>query len=307
MTNHLSHQPGASDTVQPCSASAWPASVLVVGCGLIGASLALALARIRPTASLIGVEPNPEYRTLLPSELFLHTYASVSAVPAATHVDLAILAAPLGAACELLEATAQMADIVMDVCSAKTVICDKATATGLQTQFVPTHPMAGMAAAGPLHASPEIFAGQPWLFLEGWPANERITELVTEVGAAVSVLSTAHEHDSAMAAVSHAIHLTSLAAMLAFDEAAGTSNWRGITGPAFRDITRLAASPSGFWVDVLTANAEAVRSQVLNIADKLQDFSELLVRGDRKALKERLDAAREARTTWQEVQDTQSQ
>ncbi len=306
MTNHLLHQPGASDTVQPCSASAWPASVLVVGCGLIGTSLALALAGIRQTASFIGIEPNPEYRTLLPSEVFLHTYADLSAVPESTHVDLAILAAPLGVACELLEATARMADIVMDVCSAKTLICEKATVTGLQSQFVPTHPMAGMAAAGPLHASAELFSGQPWLFLEGWPANEKITELVTEVGAAVTVLSTADEHDTAMAAVSHAIHLTSLAAMLAFDEAAGASAWRGITGPAFRDITRLAASPSGFWVDVLTANAEAVRSQVLSIADKLHDFNELLVYGDRNALKERLDAAREARTRWQEVQDKQS-
>lgn len=303
MTNHLSHTPGASDAVVLRSASAWPGSVVVVGCGLIGSSLAHALMKTRPQTAIIGIESNESHRELLSRDVFRSVYGQLSDLPSSSRFDLMVLATPLDTACEMLRASVGLADVVMDVCSAKVPICDVAVSAGVSDCFVPTHPMAGLATPGPLHADPDLFMGNPWLFLDGWTENDRIVDLVTDFGAAVHIMSSAQEHDSAMAAVSHGIHLTSLAAMLAFDEAAVTSTWRQITGPGFKDVTRLAGSPSDFWVDVLTANASHVREHLTRLCKQLEEFDELLESGEREALRARLDAAREARCRWQNARD----
>lgn len=301
MNDIVDFSPGASSADQPLASGAWPRSVLVIGCGLLGTSFVLAVSEVHPDVHWTGIEPNVAHRdTAAKVAPFEEMVNAIDALPRSVHFDLAVLASPLNAACASLGPAASVADIVIDLCSAKVPICQAAVDLGLQGQFAPTHPMAGLAVPGPRSARADLFVGQPWLVLRGWPAVGRITALLSALGANVIELERAADHDEAMAAASHAIHLTSLSAMLAFEDAqqASGARWATLTGPGFRDITRLAGSPTGFWVDVLTTNAVAVREQLARVVDRLQAFEQALDQGDDVALAHLLNEARSARARW---------
>lgn len=293
--------PGARNAATLPLSGAWPRRVLVIGCGLLGTSFALALSQVRPDIRWTGIEPDAAHRERAAEVApFAEMAGAIDALPDTVHFDLAVLASPLNAACASLGPTAAVADTVMDLCSAKVPICQAAAELGLQARFAPTHPMAGIAAQGPGSARADLFVGQSWLVLRGWPALERVTPLLSALGANVIELEHASHHDEAMAVVSHAIHLTSLSAMLAFEDAqqASDARWAALTGPGFRDITRLAGSPTGFWVDVFTANSVAVRAQLARVVERLEAFDHALEQADEAALAHLLDEARSARERW---------
>ncbi len=283
-----------------------PASACIVGCGLIGVSFAMSLKRAFPEMRLVGVDVNAMHRTLAQEKgVFDHLAPQFPEEEETFH--LGILAVPPSVAEELLLDLAQRCDVVMDVCSIKGPLCQRAEDLGLGERFAPSHPMAGIASEGPKNADGELFRGNPWILLKNWPACKRVEGIVAATGASLVWLEDAKVHDAAMAAVSHGIHVTSLSAMLAYDEAreslagpAPNVAMAKVTGPGFRDITRLADSPSGFWVDTLLANRVAVMEQIQRTQDSLQAFKDALLREDEETLRGLLNAARAARERWRE-------
>lgn len=274
-----------------------PQSILVIGCGLIGTSLALALKQAFPSFSFDGVELDSHHRDIARRHgVFDHLYETLPA----KFYDLAILSVPIDVACTLLGKVGQLARLVMDVCSVKVPICDVATNLGYGTSFAPTHPMAGLATEGPEQAHADLFVDRAWLCMDGWPACKEITFLLERIRARIEYIPTPADHDEAMAAVSHAIHLVSLSAMLAYGttQAEPDRAWAALTGPGFRDITRLSASPSGFWVSTLLANAPFVTRQLERVITELQSFQSALSTNDGERLKERLETARLMNEEW---------
>ncbi|MBX5437072.1 MAG: prephenate dehydrogenase [Alicyclobacillaceae bacterium] len=287
-------------------ADGWrPRRVLVIGCGLVGTSFALALREAGMAVD--GVDINREHRETA------RRLGAVDAVaehwvhlPSARY-DLAVLAVPVDAACRALPEVAQVADVVMDVCSVKVPVCEVAEAHRLTDVFAPTHPMAGLAAAGPAAARASLFAGQTWLFIEGWPRCEQLHAVVESVGARPVRVESARYHDDAMAVVSHAVHLVSAAAMLASEDALGQAetdaNWALLSGPGFRDVTRVSGAPAGFWVSTLLANREPVVAQIRRTSAWLERFADVLARADGDALHRLLSEAHEARKRWEELRE----
>lgn len=279
------------------AATACPASVVIVGCGLIGTSLGLALRAAWPDVPVHGLDVDTANAQ---QALAMGAFTTVSTAWPNDTFELAVLAIPLDAACRALGTASEHAQWVVDVCSAKRPICDLADALGLRQRFVPTHPMAGRASGGPGEAVADLFADRAWILVDDWPATTHVEPFIRQLGARVARVPTAADHDAAMAAVSHAIHVTSLAAMLAGDEAAAgqQARWRTLTGPAFRDITRLAASPTEFWVDTLLANGDFVVQQLARLTGQLTAFQAAIASGDAPALATLLDDARTAHETW---------
>lgn len=274
-----------------------PQSILVIGCGLMGTSLALAIRQSDSSVILDGVEVNARNRELVLSKgVFRQVYDHL---PGNTY-DLAVLAVPVDVACELLPQVLAKANLVMDVCSVKQTICETAEQLGARNKFAPTHPMAGLATAGPEYATPELFQERPWLLIEGWPASLELLPVISSLGARVEFLETPAHHDEAMAIVSHAIHLVSLSAMLAYGDARvlHEMSLARLTGPAFRDITRLSGSPSEFWLSTLLANTQPVVQQLDRIIHRLQAFQVALSSGNRTDLGELLDSARTLHEEW---------
>jgi prephenate dehydrogenase len=211
--------------------------VTIVGTGLIGGSLALALKRAFPTLHVAGVD-KPE---VLERARRLNIIDGIE--PQLS--DLIILAAPVGNLLKLLDQFATETTLVTDVGSTKVAICSKAERIGMP--FVGGHPMAGLEQSGPDAANADLFQNAPYFLCHtrSTPdgAIERMCEVAKAVGAVPQVISP-EDHDRLVAQISHLPQIISTT--LAAQTAAHTT----LAGPGLRSMTRLAASPFHVWRDI---------------------------------------------------------
>jgi prephenate dehydrogenase len=279
--------------------------ILVIGCGLLGTSIALALAGRKTKYVLYGADVNPDHiAQAIRTNAFRQVF-DAKVIPDA-NFDVVILAVPVRAAYTYLDRAFELGSVVIDICSVKTSICEAAKLSGNQERFAPTHPMAGKAVEGPEGAEETLFSGHPWLYIKGWPAVEHILPIIIDTGAVPIGIDTPDLHDHAMAIVSHSIHLVSLSAMTAYGREANQSelSHAGLSGPAFRDITRLAASPIGFWVETLMENQSEVLAHLDKVTDVLTDFKEKLRLQDEAGLTQLLEEARDYHQVWRGGRDS---
>ncbi len=279
--------------------------ILIIGCGLLGTSIALALVGRKTKYVLYGADIRPDYAALaMKTNAFRQVY-DARKLPD-THFDVVILAVPVRAACNYIPQALELGSVVFDICSVKTSICDAARSSPHWERFAPTHPMAGSAVEGPAGADEKLFQGRPWLYIKDWPAVEQIMPIIMDTGAIPIGIESKEAHDETMAIVSHSIHLISLAAMTAYGRRVKDSNLLidALSGPAFQDITRLAASPTGFWLETLMDNRGAVLAQLDKVSAVLDDFKSALVSKDEARLAHLLQEARDFHHEWRGGRDS---
>jgi prephenate dehydrogenase len=262
-------------------------TVLIHGTGLLGASIGLAM---RSEAwRVLGWDPDPTARGEA-----LRRGALDSAIdsPAGVDADLVVLAAPPEAVVRILEEM-RTSSLVTDVASVKTSIV---TAAGHLPHFVGGHPMAGGETSGAGLASSSLFHGATWVLTSDNtdPKDlETMKSIVATLGANPLVM-TAREHDAAVARVSHLPHL--LAAALVHI-AAGGGRALDLVGGGFRDLTRVAAADSGWWAEVLAANANEVGSSIRDLMVLLDTWAQDVEGRDLTSIQGRLDLARRVRSS----------
>jgi prephenate dehydrogenase len=240
-------------------------SALVVGTGLIGTSIALALSRR-------GIE----VRLSDADDSAARTAASLGAghVGLPEHpVDLAILAVPPARIGAVLAEGQQAgwARLYTDVASVKGPVAESAESSGADlTRYIGGHPLAGRERNGPLAARADLFEGRPWVLTPSAhtsrDALNQALELVSLCGA-VPVVMDAEEHDRAVALISHAPHLVA-SLMAARLEVAREESVR-ISGTGIRDLTRIAGGAPELWEDILAANAPAIAEVLADYAADL--------------------------------------
>ena len=252
------------------------ASVLIVGAGLIGTSMALALG-------------TPEDVMLTDSNR-LHEDEAVrqgggrrwDGVESADHV---VVATPPGVVVSELIRLLPLhpAATFSHVSSVQAGLEADLQASGSETSGIcGTHPMAGRERSGPAAATADLFAGRPWALCPSpttsAAALESVRQLAIRCGAEPIVLSAA-EHDAAVALVSHLpqVAASAVAAVLltANLPASGLDPVR-LAGPGLQDTTRIAASDPALWIEVLGRNAAAVAPLVRALADELGVAAEAL-------------------------------
>jgi prephenate dehydrogenase len=241
--------------------------VTVVGCGLIGTSVALALRAEGIRVTLADRDPRSLSQAV---RMGAGTVPSAGEPPA----DVVVIATPPSAVAEVLrDAQARgLGAVYTDVASTKARILASAGPAGCDlSTYVPGHPMAGRETSGPGAARADLFAGRTWALCPGPAtapdATRTVAELVTLCGARVRLLSP-YAHDRAVAAVSHAplVLAAALAARFAY---AGGPDALSLTGRGLYDVTRIAGSPPGLWIDILEHNADAVADMLEEVVDDL--------------------------------------
>ncbi len=275
--------------------------ILVIGCGLIGTSFAMALARYPSEFEVHGTDSNLRHLQIaLQTSAFQQVFTTTEQLQSG-YYDVVVLAIPVRAACSFLLRALELAPIVFDVCSVKTSICATAKQSPEWERFAPTHPMAGKSEEGPQGASETLFENKPWLYIDGWPATLQVLPIILKTGAIPIRLDSQHMHDTAMATVSHGIHLVSLAAMSAYGRAVQETGqmYAHLSGPGFKDITRLSESPIAFWVETLMENRTAVMHHLLRVKAVLNDFTTALESEDEFRLAELLEEAKKFHEDWQ--------
>ncbi|MEV0124846.1 prephenate dehydrogenase [Streptomyces sp. NPDC050703] len=229
-------------------------TMAVVGTGLIGTSVALAVSRRGVTVFLSDRDPAAE-----------RTAAALGAGlarPPGEPVDLAVIAVPpsqVGAV--LTEAQERgVARAYTDVASVKAGPERAALRRAPEpARYVGGHPLAGRERSGPLAARADLFEGRNWVLtpsgLTSDEAFERALELVALCDAHPVVMHSG-DHDAAVAVTSHVPHL--MASLMAARLGEGPAGLARVAGQGLRDATRIAAGDSRLWGDILQANAPAV-------------------------------------------------
>jgi len=252
----------------------------VVGCGLVGASFALALKRAGACARVAGWDADP---AALEEAIRLGAVDEVDGAFAEGGVsasDLVYLATPVGQIVEFLRAGAPQVGpgaVLTDAGSTKVEVCRAARAVAEGgRRFVGGHPVAGSHLRGAAHARADLFEGAPYVLTPADDADDpaslaalvAVEETLHRLGARVSVTSAA-EHDRALALVSHLPQLASgaLAATVAAQPDADAL--RSLAGAGFRDMTRLAESSWEVWHDILATNPSEVADALDAFVSKL--------------------------------------
>jgi prephenate dehydrogenase len=228
------------------------ARVAILGLGLMGGSLALALRG--HCAGLLGVDPDPATLTLA-EQMGLADRLSPEPAALLRDADLVVLAAPVGAIVSLLGDLPELHPgraVVLDLGSTKTAIVGAMSALPPRFEPVGGHPMCGKERSSLAEAEEQLYQGATFELtsLAGTTTRARslVEELVRAMGAHPLWLE-AETHDRWVAATSHLPYLVACAL------AAGTPlEAAPMVGPGFRSTTRLAASPSSVMLDVLATN-----------------------------------------------------
>jgi prephenate dehydrogenase len=276
--------------------------VCVIGSGLIGGSLALALKKAAAVGEVVGCGRNTAtlQRAL---ELGIVDHYSTDIAQAVQGADMVVLSVPMLAMREVLaqlEPVLQPGMIVTDVGSAKqSVIADAQAVLGDKLgQFVPAHPIAGTEKSGPDAAFAELFAQRRVIVTPLAENSEadvaRVVAMWQCVGAVVECMSAAH-HDHVLAATSHLPHLlafTLVDSLARMDES--HEIFRYAAG-GFRDFTRIAASDPTMWRDIALANAFEIKQVLKRYQVELEALQRELEAHDGQALFDRFQRAQAAR------------
>ena len=252
--------------------------IAVIGTGLIGTSIALALRAHDATVWLADADPAA---ARLAADL-----GAGELLPDATNdpADIAVIAVPPAAvAATLAEAqTRNLAHAYTDVASVKQLPVAQARNQGCDlTRYVPGHPLAGREKHGPAAARADLFLGRTWALCPLPETSEAairaVTDLVRTCGA-VPVRTDPATHDRWVALISHAPHLVAAAMAARLEEAPGEA--LDLAGQGLRDVTRIAAGDTALWTQILSGNAAPVAQVLAAVAADLAEAARVLAEDD---------------------------
>jgi prephenate dehydrogenase len=274
-------------------------SVTIIGLGLMGGSLALALREARWADHLTGVDRSAE---------MLDAALAAGAIDAGTTnlgtgvtaSDVVLLATPVRTILRLLPEVGRHArpgTLIMDLGSTKQQICRAMIGLPAGLEPVGGHPMCGKEVAGFGAAEATLFQQRPFVLCPvsrtAPDALELARSLALAVGARPIVLDPAI-HDRAVAAISHLPYALAVTLMSIVNAGQTPAAW-SLAASGFRDTSRVAGSDVAMMLDILMTNRDAVLEWLSAFAGQLTELRDELDRGDEPALRERLKTARENR------------
>lgn len=276
----------------------------IVGVGLIGGSLALALKRSGAVGKVLGV--GRQLKSLRRAQELDLIDEVATLEQAAQQADLIVLATPIGAMASVLKTLRpHLRDdtLISDAGSTKVDVVSVARdALGDRiSQFVPGHPIAGAETVGPEAARADLYDGRNVILTpleeNSASARERLIAVWEACGARVMLMDPA-THDEVLASVSHVPHFLSSVFMWQVASSANSDQRFALAGTGFRDFTRIAAGSAEVWRDIFLSNREAVLGQLQEVRQALDQAEQALQDQDGQALYEFLERAALARRFW---------
>ncbi len=237
-------------------------SVRIVGAGLIGTSIGLALAARNIAVEMIDVDSS--------NQALAQDLTGAVSIP---EPELIILATPLRALSQVINEQYALSpnSTFMDVCSVKVEPLEKVKASELPLrQFVGTHPMAGREVGGAESARADLFLSRSWIIT---PDSQSDPEAISKVKSLIQLLGAtwveldAASHDAAVARVSHLPQIIST--LLAGSLHGVAPEWLDLAGSGLRDTTRIAASDENLWKEIIHSNSQEIKVLLTNLHSEL--------------------------------------
>jgi len=265
--------------------------IAILGTGLIGASVGLALRSHGFEGEITGWDPDPKQSAIALEKSAIHRIADNPLI-AAEQNEVILLCGPVLTILEwldLLGSMLQPEQLVTDVGSVKQALCEHAASRFNgpdQPGFLPGHPMAGKEIGGAASADAELFNNAVWLFTEPvsaasmHPAVRILADKwrgwIAKFGCRVIDMDPAR-HDVLCAWISHLPQFVSTAMSALLEEQfAANDDLLPIGGRALREMTRLGASPFSMWRDIAHTNSGAIANSLLALEQHLAHIRENL-------------------------------
>ena len=249
----------------------------VIGAGLIGTSIALALKKRMIAVEVLDLDPNAQS---LAQDLI---GGSVISDPDVI-IICASISANKGLIIEALNRNPR--SIVIDVSSVKSnLLLDIKELSDNAHNFVASHPMAGREVSGAQSARSDLFVGRAWIGIESKlsspHAKEVLKELVALCEASLYWLSS-EDHDQTVAAISHMPQLVSTALAHSLQES--DAEVFNLSGQGLRDVLRLAGSNPKLWSELLISNKDSLNKYLSNFIKSVQMIKESIESNDEREL-----------------------
>ncbi len=279
------------------------AAFTIVGTGLMGTSLALALRG--KVKTLIGIEANPPIREAA-SPHFERMYADLATCPDLG--DVIVLATPIRVILRLLEqltaSPPKPETLILDLGSTKAEIVRAMNQLPDTLSAVGGHPMCGKETSGPEAAEGTLFQNAVFVLCQTQRTTPQAWALAQQFVQAIHsrlLILDAEQHDRAASAISHLPYMLSAAlvdTVSAITQAAADDTAWQIAASGFRDTSRLASSDLTMMRDILATNSESVLAALDIYQARLSTLRALIANGDEAALMAALVAIRSAHQAW---------
>ena len=252
--------------------------ITIIGCGLIGGSLGLALRENQFSGQIFGIDRKEVLKKAI--ERGAIDTGSEYIEEGVKNAEIVILATPVREIIQLLEKIKPFLSkecLVTDTGSTKTEIIKRANIVfSDKNDFIGGHPMAGLEKGGIEHAKADLFSGKPYITVSRKNNSEiaslKMSHLLKKIGAFEIKLS-AEEHDRIIALVSHVPQLISVIMTNMFGQQVQegySEKCFKIGGNAFNELTRVASSPFSMWGDIYQTNSKWVISFIDNLEEMLE-------------------------------------
>ena len=278
--------------------------VTIVGVGLIGASLGLALKRAGVVDAVYGVGRS---KANLDQAIAMGAIDGVLTLEeAAKQSQVIVLCVPVAqmrTTFTALEPFLEPHTLMTDAGSTKSdvILAAKEVLGKKACQFVPAHPIAGGAQHGAAAAKADLFEGKQTIICQLQENAKADVELMTQfwesTGARVRKIG-AVQHDAIFAAVSHLPHVLSYALMVSVMNSEDAQEKLQHAGAGFRDFTRIAASSPEMWRDICLANRTAILKEMDQYLSVAAHLRELIANEDAAGLEKAFAKASKARQEW---------
>lgn len=266
-------------------------SVAIIGLGLLGGSIGLAIGARGLPITTTGWDRDPAVRSRAAQRGLVATVCD-TAEAAVSGADLVILCVPVGAMGDAARAIAPgLAPhaIVSDVGSSKAAVADALSQALPGACIIPAHPVAGTEQSGPDAGFATLFAGR-WCIItppEGCDAGalQALSDFWTALGSKVELMDAGH-HDLVLAVTSHIPHLIAYTIVGTASDLEDVTQGEVIKYSAggFRDFTRIAASDPVMWRDVFLSNKGAVLEMLGRFTEDLTAMQRAIRSADGEAL-----------------------
>ena len=282
-------------------------TIMVVGLGLIGGSICMALRDSNTTYMIIGVSPRQEtIDKALEQGLINQGYTiedpTIDQMLASGSIDLVMLTMPPQHALTYFKRLerAGYTGVITDAASTKSNICAEASAVlHNPSKFIPGHPMAGREVNGLEGAAHGLFSCRYWILCPDENTDTRafmaLHSLVTSLGAKCISLPRG-AHDDMVAVISHVPHVVASALVeLATRHADDGDELFRLAAGGFRDTTRIAAGSPRLWADIIMSNRTAISKDLHQLCGILSNVEQMVCEGNTEGIREFLSEASFAR------------
>ena len=277
-------------------------TVCVVGLGLMGGSLALALKTNHAVKAIYGLDRDPATREAA-APFLDRVIADLS--EAVADADLVILAVPVQAILQLLPVIGphlRPGTLVIDLGSVKAPIVNAMRTLPPGIAAIGGHPMAGKETSGFAAADIDLYIGCTFALCEcgrATPDQRVLAESLAQTLGGIPMWINAALHDKAVAAISHLPYLLSMALVAHAADDAERETLLALASTGFRDTTRLAQSDLIMMGNILAANADAIRDALAETHEQAESLLDAFVNNS-AADQARLRSIRAARRAWGE-------